>query len=92
MRHWHSSTRTALLDPDADARNGMNTIASGEESVYKERYTELSAYKKARYDSSFISMPSFSPPKADRLKPRALARMNLSAAEGGRGFSPKPPS
>jgi hypothetical protein len=40
----------------------------------------------------FISMPSFSPPKADRLKPRALARMNLSAAEGGRGFSPKPPS
>ena len=40
----------------------------------------------------FISMPRFSPPKADRLKPRALARRNLSAAVGGTGFSPQPPS
>jgi len=31
----------------------------------------------------------FSPPIR---KPRALARRNLSAAEGGTGFSPQPPS
>ena len=37
-------------------------------------------------------MPRFSPPKADRLKPRALVRSHLSAAGGGRGFSPNPPS